>query len=125
MNPKTSGSLFASTNWILMMGVVSGIISAQWKHEALPIVALAAILVSIPSKSERRPRVQPQAFDPELPYQLSADVIVLSDVHDCGFLLEQIAAAMHRTKDAVRGISNRARRNLRTLLGHSSRFFSN
>ncbi|MDF1634313.1 cytochrome C oxidase subunit IV family protein [Mycoplana sp. MJR14] len=45
MNPKTSGSLFASTNWILMMGVVSGIVSAQWKHEALPIVALAAILL--------------------------------------------------------------------------------
>ena len=39
--------------------------------------------------------------------------------------MEQIAAAMHRTKDAVRGISNRARRNLRSLLGHSSRFFSN
>lgn len=45
MGPKTSGSLFASTNWILMMGVVSGIISAQWKHELLPVVALAPILL--------------------------------------------------------------------------------
>lgn len=39
--------------------------------------------------------------------------------------LDQIAEAMQRTKDAVRGISHRARRNLRSLLGHSSRFFSN
>jgi RNA polymerase sigma factor (sigma-70 family) len=38
---------------------------------------------------------------------------------------DQIAVAMHRTKDAVRGISHRARQNLRSMLGHSSRFFSN
>lgn len=45
MNPKNSGSLFASTNWILAMGVVSGVISAQWKHEALPVAALVSILL--------------------------------------------------------------------------------
>lgn len=44
MKPKSSASLFASTNWILMMGIVSGLISAQWKHEALPLVAIIAVL---------------------------------------------------------------------------------
>ncbi len=39
--------------------------------------------------------------------------------------LDQIAAATQRTKDAVRGICYRARKNLRSLLGHSSWFFSN
>jgi RNA polymerase sigma-70 factor (ECF subfamily) len=38
--------------------------------------------------------------------------------------LEQIAAAMDRSKDAIRGVCYRARQNLRSLLGHSSRYFS-
>lgn len=45
MKTGPSTSLFASTNWILMMGIVSGLISAQWKHEALPLVAIVAVLV--------------------------------------------------------------------------------
>jgi RNA polymerase sigma-70 factor (ECF subfamily) len=38
--------------------------------------------------------------------------------------LEQIAQAMDRTKDAVRGICYRARRNLRAIMGQSSLYFS-
>ena len=38
--------------------------------------------------------------------------------------LDQVAVAMQRTKDAVRGICYRARQNLRSRLGHSSWFFS-
>jgi RNA polymerase sigma-70 factor (subfamily 1) len=38
--------------------------------------------------------------------------------------LEQVAEAMSRTKDAVRGICYRARQNLRASLGNSSCFFS-
>ncbi|MDR6756308.1 nitric oxide reductase NorF protein [Mycoplana sp. BE70] len=45
MKTKSSVSLFASTNWILMMGIVSGLIAAQWKHEALPLAAIVTILV--------------------------------------------------------------------------------
>jgi RNA polymerase sigma-70 factor (ECF subfamily) len=37
---------------------------------------------------------------------------------------EQIAAALDRTKDAVRGICYRARKNLRDLMGRSSLYFS-
>jgi RNA polymerase sigma factor (sigma-70 family) len=38
--------------------------------------------------------------------------------------LEQIATAMDRSKDAIRGVCYRARQNLRALMGHSSRYFS-
>jgi RNA polymerase sigma-70 factor, ECF subfamily len=41
-----------------------------------------------------------------------------------GQSLEQIAAATGQTKDAVRGLCFRARRNLRTLMGRSSLYFS-
>jgi len=37
---------------------------------------------------------------------------------------EQIAAAMNRSKDAVRGLCYRARQNLRDLMGRSSLYFS-
>jgi RNA polymerase sigma-70 factor (ECF subfamily) len=37
---------------------------------------------------------------------------------------EQIATALDRTKDAIRGICYRARKNLRDLLGRSSLYFS-
>lgn len=38
--------------------------------------------------------------------------------------LDQIAEAMDRTRDAVRGVCYRARRNLRALMGRSSLYFS-
>jgi RNA polymerase sigma-70 factor (ECF subfamily) len=38
--------------------------------------------------------------------------------------LDEIASAMDRSKEAVRGICYRARRNLRTILGNSSQFLS-
>ena len=38
--------------------------------------------------------------------------------------LEQIADAMNRTKDAIRGICYRARKNLRAIMGRSSLYFS-
>ena len=38
--------------------------------------------------------------------------------------LEQIAGAMSRTKDAIRGICYRARKNLRVSMGQSSLYFS-
>ncbi|MGE0758061.1 MAG: RNA polymerase sigma factor, partial [Pirellulaceae bacterium] len=38
--------------------------------------------------------------------------------------LDQIADALARTKDAVRGICYRAKQNLRSSLGHSSQFLS-
>lgn len=37
--------LFGSGNWIMMLGIVGALIAAQWKHEVIPAVALAAILV--------------------------------------------------------------------------------
>jgi RNA polymerase sigma factor (sigma-70 family) len=37
---------------------------------------------------------------------------------------EQIAAAMDRTRDGVRGLCYRARKNLRALMGGSSLYFS-
>lgn len=39
--------------------------------------------------------------------------------------LEQVAVAMSRTKDTIRGMCYRARLGLRAALGHSSWFFSN
>lgn len=45
MKARSSASLFASTNWILMMGIVSGLIAAQWKHEAMPFAAVVTVLV--------------------------------------------------------------------------------
>lgn len=44
MKPTRSGKLFSSTNWIILLGVCSGLVSAQWKQEALPAVALVAVL---------------------------------------------------------------------------------
>ena len=38
--------------------------------------------------------------------------------------LEQIAQAMSKTKDAVRGICYRGRKNLRAIMGQSSLYFS-
>jgi RNA polymerase sigma-70 factor (ECF subfamily) len=38
--------------------------------------------------------------------------------------LDEIAAALGRTKDAIRGICYRARRNLRDIMGRSSLYFS-
>jgi RNA polymerase sigma-70 factor (ECF subfamily) len=38
--------------------------------------------------------------------------------------LDDIARCLHRSKDSVRGICYRARRNLRVLMGHSSLYFS-
>ncbi|TCV74276.1 nitric oxide reductase NorF protein [Neorhizobium sp. R1-B] len=40
-----SSKLFSSANWIIMLGVVAALIAAQWKHQAIPIVALTIILV--------------------------------------------------------------------------------
>ena len=37
---------------------------------------------------------------------------------------EQIAGAMDRSKDAIRGICYRAKKNLRFIMGHSSKYFS-
>jgi RNA polymerase sigma-70 factor (ECF subfamily) len=37
---------------------------------------------------------------------------------------EQIASAMDRSKDAIRGICYRAKKNLRFIMGHSSKYFS-
>jgi RNA polymerase sigma-70 factor (ECF subfamily) len=37
---------------------------------------------------------------------------------------EQIATAMDRSKDAIRGICYRAKKNLRFIMGHSSKYFS-
>jgi len=41
-----------------------------------------------------------------------------------GQTLDQIAAATERTRDAVRGVCYRARKNLRALMGQSSLYFS-
>lgn len=38
--------------------------------------------------------------------------------------LEEIAGSMNRTKDAIRGICYRARKNLRAIMGRSSLYFS-
>ena len=41
-----------------------------------------------------------------------------------GQSLDEIAAATGRTRDAVRGISYRARKNLRSIMGHTSFYFN-
>lgn len=37
--------LFASANWVMMLGIVGALIAVQWKHEAIPMIALMVILV--------------------------------------------------------------------------------
>lgn len=37
--------LFGSGNWVMMLGIVGALIAAQWKHEVIPALALAVILV--------------------------------------------------------------------------------
>ncbi|MFB9947929.1 cytochrome C oxidase subunit IV family protein [Rhizobium puerariae] len=42
--------LFGSANWIMALGVVSALIAAQWKQEAIPVIALTAILAMTVAK---------------------------------------------------------------------------
>lgn len=44
MKPTHSDRLFSSTHWIILLGVCSGLVSAQWKQEALPAIAVAVVL---------------------------------------------------------------------------------
>lgn len=44
MKPAHSDKLLSSTNWIMLLGISSGLVSAQWKQEALPDVALVVVL---------------------------------------------------------------------------------
>ncbi|WP_117195207.1 cytochrome C oxidase subunit IV family protein [Rhizobium terrae] len=39
-----SSKLFGSANWVMMLGIVGALIAAQWKHEVIPVLALAVIL---------------------------------------------------------------------------------
>lgn len=43
--------LFGSANWIMMLGIVGALIAAQWKHEAMPMIALTVILVMTVAKA--------------------------------------------------------------------------
>ncbi|MDR6820718.1 nitric oxide reductase NorF protein [Neorhizobium sp. 2083] len=42
--------LFGSANWVMMLGIAGALIAAQWKHEVIPAVALAVILVMAVAK---------------------------------------------------------------------------
>ena len=44
MAKKAAPDLFASSHWIIMMGIVAALVTAQWHQETLPIVALIAVL---------------------------------------------------------------------------------
>ncbi len=42
--------LFGSANWVMMLGIAGALIAAQWKHEVIPALALAVILVMAVAK---------------------------------------------------------------------------
>lgn len=42
--------LFGSANWVMMLGIAGALIAAQWKHEVIPVLALAVILVMAVAK---------------------------------------------------------------------------
>jgi nitric oxide reductase NorF protein len=43
--------LFASSHWILLMGIVAALLAAQWHQEALPLMALFVVLVLVVLKA--------------------------------------------------------------------------
>nr|CAD6430873.1 membrane protein [Rhizobium sp. Q54] len=45
MTAKQSARLFASANWVIMLAVIGALVAAQWKHEAIPLAILGALLV--------------------------------------------------------------------------------
>jgi nitric oxide reductase NorF protein len=51
MKPTQSTNLFVSAHWILMMGVIAALISAQWHREAFPLVALIVVLALVVFKA--------------------------------------------------------------------------
>jgi hypothetical protein len=51
MNKSVNDRLFGSANWVMMLGIVGAVIAAQWKHEALPVIALLVVLALTVAKA--------------------------------------------------------------------------
>jgi len=51
MKPARSPDLFVAAHWVLIMGVVAALVSAQWHQEALPLVALVVVLALVVLKA--------------------------------------------------------------------------
>lgn len=45
MKRNQAPDLFVSSHWIILMGIAAALLAAQWHHEALPLVALVAVLI--------------------------------------------------------------------------------
>lgn len=50
MHPQRTW-LLGRAAWLMLVAIVAALISAQWKHEAIPILALATVLVLTVVKS--------------------------------------------------------------------------
>jgi radical SAM superfamily enzyme YgiQ (UPF0313 family) len=74
----------------------SGMIEAylSWKfgpsHHLTSLFRHALRANALASERGLRPQMPVHVFNPTLPYQLSRDVYVLRDLHDCGLLLKRI-----------------------------------
>lgn len=51
MKRNNAPDLFASSHWILIMGIVAALVAAQWHQQALPLVALVAVLALVVLKA--------------------------------------------------------------------------
>lgn len=47
MRNRHAPDLFASSLWILLLGIVAALIAAQWHREALPLVAFAVVFTLV------------------------------------------------------------------------------
>ncbi len=45
MAEKNSSRLFSSANWVMMLAAVGALTAAQWKHQAVPLVVVALLLM--------------------------------------------------------------------------------
>lgn len=62
------------------------------RHHVTSLFRYALRANATGGEQRARAEQQPMAFDPHQPYQLGSHVCVLSDMHDCGLLIERIAA---------------------------------
>jgi len=51
MRRNKTPELFASSHWILLMGIVAALLAAQWHQETLPLVALIVVLMLVVLKA--------------------------------------------------------------------------
>ena len=47
MRHHQAPDLFASSHWILLLGIAAALLAAQWHQEALPLVAFAVVFALV------------------------------------------------------------------------------